>query len=331
MPAGRAPGGGGLMLLIAGYRAAQVAVMAPFQYSQMPFALLAGLTAVRRPARAHGAGTVRRSSPPAASTSSIARWCAPRAGSSPLRRARRRRQHPAPSPLSGVAGRESRASEGVATRLPISSTRRAARSTRAAFRRTGARSSSMMGSSTSAGTPLAEQQVHGARRDLLLASSSSSSSSSSSPWQLVCELDVAGIEHLELRLHARRLDPHGHRRHALRRVDHHGCAEPHGVEVERADVWPQLDDMGDPLLRQQQVGTGGGDFGIVLARQEAAARPGGEVDDQVDAACPDPLDHLAIERELHGRRAGLRVVHGCGRSRHRHPPPRSRHPRSAPA
>ena len=58
-----------------------------------------------------------------------------------------------------------------------------------------------------------------------------------------------------------------------------------------------------------RVVPGAGDLGVVLARHEAAARAGGEVDDQVGAARADPLDHLAIELELHRRRAGLRVAH----------------------
>ena len=44
-----------------------------------------------------------------------------------------------------------------------------------------------------------------------------------------------------------------------------------------------------------------GDARVVFARHEAAARAGGEIDDQIGIFVADALDHLAIMRQLHAR------------------------------
>jgi hypothetical protein len=101
----------------------------------------------------------------------------------------------------------------------------------------------------------------------------------------------------------------GHDLRVLRRVDHDRVAEPHGVEVERADLGLQRHDVLDPPFRPDKRRARARDPGIVVARDETAARPGREIDDQVGLACPDPLDHLPVKLERHRGRPGLRVAH----------------------
>jgi len=48
-------------------------------------------------------------------------------------------------------------------------------------------------------------------------------------------------------------------------------------------------------------GAGAGDPGIVLARHEAAARPGRQVDNEVGILVANALDDLAVMRELDAR------------------------------
>ena len=115
------------------------------------------------------------------------------------------------------------------------------------------------------------------------------------------ELDVAGVEHFQLRLRAGLLDGFRHDSHVFRRVDHRGRTRPHGVEVERGDIRFEFDDVLDALERRNEGRARSGDARIVLARYEAAAGAGGEVDDQIGILVADALDHLAVVGELHAR------------------------------
>ena len=127
--------------------------------------------------------------------------------------------------------------------------------------------------------------------------------------QVQRHVDVAGVEDLELGLDAGVADHPRHAAHVLRRVDDHVGARVHGVEVERADVGLDQRDVLDALFRRQQAGAGRVDLGVVLARNEAAARPGREVDDQLAVLLSDAVDDLAVELDLHRGLAALRIAH----------------------
>src|SRR5260221_3652449 len=123
--------------------------------------------------------------------------------------------------------------------------------------------------------------------------------------KVVHKVDVADVEELDLGDDAALVDRRRHLAQIGRRVDHDLLAEGHRVEVERADVRLQCDDMLDPPFGAEEVGARSGDCRIFVARLEAAARSRGEVDDQRIVFGADVLDHLAVVREIHRPRYGV--------------------------
>jgi hypothetical protein len=78
--------------------------------------------------------------------------------------------------------------------------------------------------------------------------------------QALGEFDVTEVEHLHLRLHARRLGALRHDPQMRRRVDEHGLAEIQGRDVERADLGLQRLDMAHALLGVASVVPGPADL-----------------------------------------------------------------------
>jgi hypothetical protein len=73
------------------------------------------------------------------------------------------------------------------------------------------------------------------------------------------------------------------------------------IRISRSLFLKTLQNYPDAAHRLHQRRAGGGDFRVVLAGDETLARPGRQVDDHVDAAVADALDHLAVMRQLHAR------------------------------
>ena len=86
-------------------------------------------------------------------------------------------------------------------------------------------------------------------------------------------------------------------------------AVDHGVEIQRADLGSQRLHMRRAPGRMAQRGAGAGDAGIVLAWHEALAFARGQVDHDIRAGLADPVDHLAIEVEVHRSLGGVGVAH----------------------
>ena len=146
---------------------------------------------------------------------------------------------------------------------------------------------------------------------------------------------MAGLEHFELRHHARVLDRQRHLLQVRRRIDEHAVAHVEAAHVETANVGLDLQHMLHALFRRAEHAFGPGLRWVMRIVVKARARPGGKIDQYVGAARPDALDRLAIMRGLHARLAGIRIAHvdvddggarlcgvdrRCGdlRGRHRH-------------
>ena len=91
-------------------------------------------------------------------------------------------------------------------------------------------------------------------------------------------------------------------------VDQAALAEVEAAAVERADVGEQLLDVGEPVDAAHQVGAVDERRRVVRVEHQVAAHAGGGVDDDVDVGGPDPLDDLAVERDVPGALAGLWVA-----------------------
>jgi hypothetical protein len=127
--------------------------------------------------------------------------------------------------------------------------------------------------------------------------------------QVAQEGDVAGVEQLDLGHRAGGADGDGHAADVERRVDDHLGPRVHGVEVEGGDVGPQCGDVGGAPLRRGERGAGAGELRVGLTGDEAAARAGGEVDDDLRVPLADALHDLPVEAEVHGGSAGFGVAH----------------------
>ena len=66
---------------------------------------------------------------------------------------------------------------------------------------------------------------------------------------------------------------------------------------------------GEPLDAADQVGALDERRGVLRVEHQVAAHARGGVDDDVDVGVPDPLDDLAVERDVARALAGLRVAH----------------------
>src|SRR5207244_330191 len=123
------------------------------------------------------------------------------------------------------------------------------------------------------------------------------------------EEQVPGFEYFELRHHADVADRDRHGLQVRRRVDEDAGAHVEAAHIEAADVGAKLDYVAHAVLRTPQ-GAGGAGLGRVLGVVlETGAWAGGQVDQDVGAARPDALDHLAIERPVRAGLGGLRVAH----------------------
>ena len=98
-------------------------------------------------------------------------------------------------------------------------------------------------------------------------------------------------------------------RSMLGRADVDAGAEVQGAAVEAADLRADVLDVGQALQRADHVGAGTADGRVLVQGIPVAAHAGGQVDHHVGLAVADPLDHLAVERDVARRRPGLRVAH----------------------
>jgi hypothetical protein len=94
-----------------------------------------------------------------------------------------------------------------------------------------------------------------------------------------------------------------------RRIGEDHLAHVHAAHVEAADIRPQRQDVADTVSRPAEGRAGAGLARIVGPGLEAPAGAGGEVDDDLDPAVADVLDHLAIMGQLHAGLPGLGVAH----------------------
>src|SRR6202035_1448086 len=94
-----------------------------------------------------------------------------------------------------------------------------------------------------------------------------------------------------------------------RRVDYRPSAKPLRVEIERADLRSELDDVSGADFRRREYRARSRLGRLVVARDETAARARRQVDDQVGIAAANTLDHLAIVFELHAGPPAVRLAH----------------------
>ena len=129
--------------------------------------------------------------------------------------------------------------------------------------------------------------------------------------QLVGEPEVTGVEDLQLGPHPQLLNPLGARPQHVRRadVDQAALTEVQAAAVQRADVGQQLLHVREPLDAADQVGALGETGRVLGVQVQVTAHARSRVDHDVDAAVPQPLDHLAVERHLAGAVAGPRIPH----------------------
>src|SRR5690606_30487075 len=126
----------------------------------------------------------------------------------------------------------------------------------------------------------------------------------------VGEPQVAGVEDLQLRLHAqladaRRAGPHHVRG---RDVDAGALAEVEGAAVQSADLRAQDLDVRESLSLIHQVRAVDGDRGVLRVDDEVAAHAGGHVDDGIDVRGADEAGDLRVELRLAGALLRLRVA-----------------------
>src|SRR5262249_53241004 len=86
-------------------------------------------------------------------------------------------------------------------------------------------------------------------------------------------------------------------------------AHIHAAHIEAADVGLERDDVADAFGRWFDGRARPGFLRVVLVRHEARPRPGGEVDEDVAAACPDPVHDLFVEGRIHAGPRGLGIAY----------------------
>ena len=78
-----------------------------------------------------------------------------------------------------------------------------------------------------------------------------------------------------------------------RRIDENGITKIKGSDIEGANIGLELLDMAQALQRLDQGGAGPANRGVILARVEARALAGGQVDQHVAAGIANPLHDFA--------------------------------------
>src|SRR5712691_5004186 len=123
------------------------------------------------------------------------------------------------------------------------------------------------------------------------------------------EQEMTGLEHLQFRQHAGVADRDRHGLEVRRRVDEDVRAHVHAAHVEAADVRFELDDVAHAFGWRLDGGARSRLLRVLVARHEARAGAGGEVDQHIAAASPDAVDHVPVEGRVHAGPGGLRVAH----------------------
>src|SRR3984893_16139048 len=126
--------------------------------------------------------------------------------------------------------------------------------------------------------------------------------------EIVRQHDVAGVEDLELRLRALGLHALCHGFDAARRVDYRPSAKPLRVEIERADLRSELDDVSGADFRRREYRARSRLGRLVVARDETAAKARRQVDGQVGIAAANPLRPIALVFELDAGPPALRLA-----------------------
>jgi hypothetical protein len=120
---------------------------------------------------------------------------------------------------------------------------------------------------------------------------------------------MAGLEHFKFGHDAGLFDRHGHALQMLRRIDEHPVAHVEAAHVEAANVGLDLDHVTHAVRGRFEHAVRTGFRGVAVVGRETGARPGGEVDQHIAAACSDPLDGFAVQRAVHARLGGFRIAY----------------------
>src|SRR6185312_10253511 len=120
---------------------------------------------------------------------------------------------------------------------------------------------------------------------------------------------MAGLEYFEFRHDAGIADRQRHRFEVRRRVDEDVRPHIHAAHVEAADVGLESDHMPDALGWTLDGRARPGLLWVLVARHEACARPGGQVDEDVAAAAANAIHDLLVEGRVHAWSRSLRIAH----------------------
>ena len=93
------------------------------------------------------------------------------------------------------------------------------------------------------------------------------------------------------------------------RVDHRAATEPHGVQIQAADIGLQLHHVFGTDFRGGELGARRRPCRFVVAWQIAPAGPRGQVDQHIGIARANQPDDLTVVLEGHARLAGGRIAH----------------------
>ena len=120
---------------------------------------------------------------------------------------------------------------------------------------------------------------------------------------------MPGVKYFELGFHAGILDQFGHAPQMSGRIHEYSLTEIHRAHVQRADIGAQFEDVAHAHVGRIERRAFTGDARIVVARHEAAALAGRQVDQHVAAGVANTLDDLAKMGRVGRTRAGLGVAH----------------------
>jgi len=120
---------------------------------------------------------------------------------------------------------------------------------------------------------------------------------------------MAGLEHFKFGYHAGVLNRRGHYLQVLGRVDKHAVSHVEANHVEGANVGLKYHDMTHALFGGLENTFGPRFRRVSIVMRKMSTRSGGEVDEDIGAACSDSLNDLAVKRSVHTRLSGLRITH----------------------